>query len=589
MGLVSYIPRPSKISVALYQRKLLPNVYDFIALVIIMSILALIGIGAEGMHQTLIKLQASPIELSISNLPRYALYTTLRMFAAILASLIFTFIVATLAAKNQRAGSIIIPILDILQSVPVLGFLTFTVPLCMGLYPGNEIGVEMAAIFAVFTAQAWNMAFSFYQSLRTVPQNLKDASTGFCLNKWQTFWCLEVPFAIPGLVWNTMMSMSGSWFFIVAAEAISIGNTQISLPGIGSWLGLAIANKDLAAVCWAALTMGIVILIYDQIIFRPIVAWADKFSMGQTASQQQPKSWVYDVIKNTKSLALIMQPLRSLFDAILCFKWPNIFNIKAELIIPQQNNNRLDRIFNIVWFLSLLAITAIAIIVLFNYLYLTISLKELTWVFILGGITSLRVFVLVLLASLIWVPIGVWVGLRPRVVAWVQPVAQFLAAFPANILFPIFVVGIVQYKLNPDIWLSPLMILGTQWYIFFNVIAGVTVFPNDLKEAASIYRVSSWEWWRSVMLPGIFPYYITGALTATGGSWNASIVAEVVSWGTTHIEAHGLGAYIADATTAGDFHKVVLGVAVMSIFVIFFNKIFWGRLYAYAAQHTGID
>ncbi len=575
-----------RISVLLKQPKLFPNSYDFIAFILFMTLLALVAVGVTGMHQPLDQLKASPIVLSISDLPKYSLYTTLRMLVAIFASLIFTFIVATLAAKSKRAEMIIIPTLDILQSVPVLGFLTFTVTFFMGLFPNNQAGVEMAAIFAVFTSQVWNMAFSFYQSLRTVPQDLQEASAEFCLNGWQKFWRLEVPFAIPGLVWNTMMSMSGSWFFVVASEAISVGDTQISLPGIGSWLGLAIANKDLAAVGWATLAMTIVILLYDQIIFRPIVAWSDKFNMGQTASQLKPKSWLYDVIKRANALSMVTKPLGKLFNMMVSIKFPSM---KNHFHPSLSQDIRPNKILDTLWLVFLSALVICSLMFLARYLYAGITAKTLLDVILLGGITLLRVVLLVFLASLIWVPIGVWVGLRPALVAWVQPIAQFLAAFPANILFPIVVVIIVKYKLNPDIWLSPLMILGTQWYIFFNVIAGVSAFPNDLKEAANIYHVRSWTWWRRVMLPGIFPYYVTGALTATGGSWNASIIAEIVSWGSTTLEAHGLGAFIASATTAGDFHKVVLGVGVMSIYVIILNRLFWRRLYSHAVKLTGFD
>jgi NitT/TauT family transport system permease protein len=589
MGLNPYLLPRTKISVALLQPKLFPNTYDFVAFVIIVAIFILIIVGAEGMHQPLIKLETTPIELSLYKLPMYALYTTLRMFIAICASLLFTFIVATTAAKNRRAESLIIPALDILQSVPVLGFLTFVVPICMRIVPGNQIGLEIAAIFAIFTAQTWNMAFSLYQSLCTVPKNLKEVSAEFCLSKWQIFWRLEVPFAIPGLVWNTMMSMSSSWFFVVASEAISIGNTQFSLPGIGSWLALAIQSKDLSAVAWAAITMGIVILIYDQIVFRPIIVWADKFKMGQTSSLQQPKSWVYNIIKNTQFIYIFTKPLCVFACLLLSIRWSYFNSAFGKINILQQKRIWLDKIFNILWFLFIFVLLVGALLLIFNYLRKYISLSTLQDVFILGGITTLRVIILILLASLIWVPIGVWVGLRPKVVAWVRPLAQFLAAFPANLLFPLFVFVIVQYNLNPNIWLSILMILGTQWYIFFNVIAGITVFPYELKEVATIYRAGLWSWWCKVIFPGILPYYITGALAATGGAWNASIIAEVVSWGETRLAAKGLGAFIADATIAGDFPKVVLGVAVMAIFVVVFNKLCWHRLYVYAAKHTRLD
>jgi NitT/TauT family transport system permease protein len=555
-----------------------PNKYDLIALIFIVGFLAMITLGVKNVGQPLASVSI-PAELNISLLPQYALYTTLRMFAAMLASLIFTFIFATLAAKNKKAEIIIIPTLDILQSVPILGFLTFTVTFFMNLFPGKQAGAELAAVFAIFTSQAWNMAFSFYQSLQNVPQNLQEVCRQFGLNAWQKFWRLEVPFATPGLVWNIMLSMSGSWFFVVASEAIAVGNTQILLPGIGSWLSMAIKKMDVTAIVWAIVAMGVVIVLYDQLIFRPIVAWADKFNMGQTSNQQQPKSWIYDIIKRARILKQISKPLQYLGNILLHISWPKVL-LQQGLPANKTSNKVADYL----WMGLVYTLVCLTSIFIINYLYTSISWQTLVEVLNYGIITLLRVVILVLLASLLWVPLGIWVGLRPNLVSWVQPLAQFLAAFPANILFPIFVIFIVKYQLNVDIWISPLMILGTQWYIFFNVIAGVSVFPNDLKEAVSIYHLRSWTWWRKIILPAILPYYVTGAITASGGSWNASIVAEVVSWGNTKLEAHGLGAFIADATTAGNYHQVVLGVSVMAIFVIILNRLFWQKLYMYAEK-----
>src|ERR1700757_1847332 len=277
------------------RHELVPNIYDIVVVILIAGAFVLIAHGAHEMHDSLQGLNVAAITLDARNLPEYALRTTLRMFAAIVASLVFTFVVATLAAKSRKAELVIIPALDILQSVPVLGFLTFTVVFFMGLFPGSQLGAECAAIFAIFTSQAWNMAFSFYQSLRTVPRDLDEVSRHYRLSPWLRFWRLEAPFAAPGLIWNTMMSMSGGWFFVVASEAITVGDTTVKLPGIGSWLAVAIDAKDIRAVLLAVATMAVVILAYDQLIFRPIVAWADKFRFEQTAAQQLPRSWVYDL------------------------------------------------------------------------------------------------------------------------------------------------------------------------------------------------------------------------------------------------------------------------------------------------------
>jgi NitT/TauT family transport system permease protein len=566
----------------LARRRYAPNRADLIALLLIAAGAVLIVHGADQMGRTLPELRAAPIVLDPARLPGYALLTTLRMFAAIIASLLFTFVVATLAAKSKKAEMIIIPALDILQSVPVLGFLTFTLTFFMGLFPGRELGVECASIFLVFTAQAWNMAFSFYQSLRTLPEDLDEVSRQFGLSPWRRFVRLELPFATPALVWNTMMSMSGGWFFVVASEAITVGKTTIMLPGIGSWLAVAIDRQDLGAVGWAVLAMGVVILLYDQLLFRPIVAWADRFRFEQTASQEEPRSWFLDVLRRARLLSRLSRPITAALRAA-----PALPTVKIPM--PRTPGPRLSQALDRIWIGLIVLALAMAALTLWRYVSVTISLGEAEQAFGLGLLTLFRVLVLIALASLIWVPVGVWIGLRPAWAERIQPIAQFLAAFPANVLFPFAVMLIVAGRLNPDVWLSPLMILGTQWYILFNVIAGASALPNDLKEVANIFHVRSWQWWRDVVLPGIFPYYITGALTASGGSWNASIVAEVVSWGHTTLRAAGLGSFIADATARGDYPRVAVGIAVMSFFIILLNRTVWRPLYAFANRRLRLD
>jgi len=568
----------------LARNRIVPNIHDIVALSFMAALLVLLAHGAAAMRGPAELLATQSVTLDPANLPEYALRTTLRMFAAIIASLVFTFIVATLAAKSRRAEKVIIPALDILQSVPVLGFLTFTVTFFMGLFPGNQMGAECASIFAIFTSQAWNMTFSFYQSLRTVPHDLDEVSRGFGLSAWQRFWRLEAPFAAPGLIWNTMMSMSGGWFFVVASEAITVGSTTVELPGIGSWLALAIDGQDFVAVGWAVLAMGILILIYDQLLFRPIVAWADKFRSEQTASQQKPRSWVYDLLRRTRLVKTLGAPL--------AWGWQRLMLVRLghrRLKVQTTEAQKLSRLGDRLWLAFIAVLAAAGAVLTARYVHSELGWSDVAEALGGGFVTLLRVVVLIAIASLVWVPVGVWIGLRPKVAERVQPLAQFLAAFPANVLFPFAVLAIVATGASPNIWLSPLMILGTQWYILFNVIAGASAFPSDLKEVASVFRLRSWSWWRNVMLPGIFPYYVTGALTASGGSWNASIVAELASWGNTKLEAYGLGSYIARATEAGDFPRVVLGIAVMSLFVTLFNRLLWRPLYVFAERRLRLD
>ena len=568
--------------------RVLPNRWDFIAFPLI---ICLIAMAVVGFHETMAPigtLQTQKISLDPSNLPEYALRTTLRMLAAMVASLVFTLVYGTLAAKSRRAGMVLIPILDILQSVPVLGFISFTVTFFLALFPSRVLGAELAAIFAIFTSQAWNMTFSFYQSLRTVPRYLDEVSRGFHLTSWQRFWKLEVPFSMPGLIWNMMMSMSGGWFFVVASEAITVGNHTITLPGIGAYLAQAISDKNLGAIGWVILTMTVVILAYDQLLFRPLIAWADKFRMENTASGDAPQSWLLDLVRRTRLIHQLLVPAGWFFAKAARIPLRLPLSGAMRFTLPKVEK-KASRTVDISWAVLVLIGTAYIVWRVVSFVSTGVTMAEVGHVLVLGLITLLRVVVLIAIASVIWVPIGVWVGLRPRLAEKLQPLAQFLAAFPANLLFPVFVIVIARFHLNPDIWLSPLIVLGTQWYILFNVIAGATSYPNDYREAATNFRIRGWQWWRQAILPGIFPYYVTGAITASGGAWNASIVSEAVQWGTTKIEAHGLGAYIAQTTADGDFPKIILGIAVMSLFVTLFNRLLWRPLYAFAEAKLRLD
>jgi len=552
--------------------------WDVLAFVVVIGLVVFLGETSRGLFAPLTQLQLSPITLDPWHLPEYAARTTFRMFAALALSLLFTLTYATWAAKSERAGKLLVPILDILQSVPILGFISITVVFFMSLAPGRVLGAEFAAIFAIFTSQAWNMAFSFYQSLRTIPIELAEAAESFRLSPWMRFWQLEVPFAMPALIWNMMMSMSGGWFFVVASESISVGHTTVALPGVGSYIALAIEQKNLPAIGWAIATMLIVILLYDQLIFRPLVAWVDRFRVEQEPGARVPDSWALTMMRRSR----LIQAATLFFHSTVMLTSRAIKRRDDEPRRPVSD--RPKRSLDLLW-VSLIVVAVVAglwhiVVVLIK----NTPLREALQVGGLATITMLRVFVLIALASLIWVPIGVWVGMRPRATQIVQPIAQFMAAFPANLLFPIAVFGIVRWKLNPDIYLSPLMILGTQWYILFNVIAGASSIPAEMRYVAANFRIKGWLWWRKIALPAVLPFYVTGAITASGGSWNAAIVAELANWGNTQIEARGLGSYIAEATTAGDFHKIVLGIGTMSLFVVVINRLFWRPLYYYAER-----
>ena len=384
---------------------------------------------------------------------------------------------------------------------------------------------------------------------------------------------------MPGLVWNTMMSVSGGWFFVVASEAVTVGSNTWKLPGIGSYVAEALEKRDLVAVFYAIGTMLLVILAYDQLLFRPLVAWSAKFRFEMTASAVAQDPWVLKLLRRTRALAAGVDALGAVFNVFTGLRLS--FTRPRAVSAPRAPSRLWDAVFG-----ALLAIAvAFAAWKIVTYASGTLAWGDLGEALLLGVYTMIRVIVLMVVATVIWVPIGVWLGLRPTWARRAQPVAQFLAAFPANLFFPLFVVAIVHWNLNADIWLTPLMVLGAQWYILFNVIAGAAAFPGDLLEASSNFRIGGLLWWRRVILPGIFSYYITGAITASGGAWNAAIVSEVASWGQDHISAHGLGAYIAQASADDNgTPKVVLGVAVMSLFVLLFNRVVWRPMYAYAAR-----
>jgi len=418
-----------------------------------------------------------------------------------------------------------------------------------------------------------------------VPKELNEAARSFGLTPWQKFWQLETPFAMPGLIYNMMMSMSGGWFFVVASEAISVGPTTIKLPGVGSWLAAAIEAKDISAVLAAVAAMLAVIVAYDQLLFRPIVAFGARFRVELSAGQTQESSIVSQIFLRSRWMRRAWRgPARLLGEIALLRLAPT-----GRPSLPGRGAGAASRLFDIVWFALLGAGCLWGLRQIWVFTATELQATDVAAAIILTLFTMLRVIVLMTLATLVWTPIGVWIGLRPNIAEKVQPLAQFLAAFPANVLFPIAVVGIVKYSLDPDIWLSLLIIFGTQWYIAFNVIAGAAAFPNDLREVAANFRIGGLDWWTKVILPGVFPYYVTGAITASGGSWNAAIVAEYVRWGDDTIMAHGIGAYIAKATADGDYPRIVLGVCVMSLFVILFNRALWRPLSALAETRLRLD
>ncbi len=557
--------------------------WDLFAFVIILGLLGALAWAAVQMHSPYHL--AEPIKISLSPwaLPAYAARTMLRMLLAFLCSVLVTLIVAPLAAKNKQAEKLLIPMIDILQSVPILGVLTISVIFFIHLFPNRLLGPECAAIFAIFTAQVWNMILSLYQSIKTVPKSFYEVSRIFHLSGWQCFWRIEIPYAMPGLLWNSMISASASWFFLVAAEAIAVDNQHIMLPGIGSYIAQAIQQMDLRAMVYATGTMLLVILLYNQLFFRPLIAWSARFNADSIEDAAPPRSWAYQVMLKSHGFKIIRKMInRYMVEPLLHPKtpvWPRPWRWDLARYEPYR-----------AWMIQgwnalLIALLICSCISIWHFISHAVQLAEMQRVFYLGAITALKVTVSVVLSSLLWVPIGVWIGQRPQLTQLAQGIIQFLAAFPANLVYPIAVTGILHFHLNVELWTIPLMILGTQWYILFNVIAGTTRIPKDLQLAAKNLGLRGFLWWKKLALPGIFPYYVTGSMTAAAGCWNACIVSDVLQWGTHKLVATGLGAYIAEHSQTGDFERVALGIAVMCFYVLMINHFLWGKLYALAAVH----
>jgi len=564
--------------------RLRPSFWDGIALPLVIGAIALIAWASQRMNVPYQPGDVLPISLDPRNLPAYGARTVLRMIVALIASLVFSLAYAAIAAKNKRAEKLLVPILDVLQSVPILGFEAIAIAPFIGLFPGSLLGYECAAIFAIFTSQAWNMTFSLYQSFSTVPHDLREAARMYHLSAWQSFWQLEVPFAMPQLTWNMMMSVSGGWFFVVASEALTVGDTTVTLPGIGSYIKTAIDQSDLSAVGYAILTMLVLILIYDQLLFRPLLAWGQRFKFEEIGQDEVEPPWFLIMMRRARVIRLFTDTAN--YCAVQASR-----AARALPPLPKRSAKapKDTRVVDTLWSVLLVVGALASLYEVGSFVHSEVGWSEVLHVALLGLATLARVIVLIAIASIVWVPIGVWIGLRPNLAHRVQPVIQFLAAFPANLFFPIAVSGIVMYKLNPEIWLSPLMILGTQWYILFNVIGGTLALPTDYQLVAGNFGVSKILWWRRLILPGIFPAYVTGAVTASGGSWNASIVAEVAKWGDTTVSATGIGAYIADMTDKGDFPRIAWGIEVLSLYVLIFTRLLWRRLYQLAEERLRLD
>jgi NitT/TauT family transport system permease protein len=563
---------------------------DALVILAIFVLLWLLVVLSGDMRVRFDELNPPPLSLDLAFIPYYTARTVLRMFIAFAAALLFTFTYGYIAAKSVRARKVMLPLLDILQSVPVLGFLSITVTGFLALFPGSLLGVECASIFAIFTAQAWNMTFGFYHSLITIPAELQEAATVYRMNRWQRFTKVEVPSSAIGLMWNSMMSFGGGWFFVAQSEAISVLNKNIKLPGLGSYMAAAVEAGDTRAAVYAIGAMIFTIVVIDQLVWRPLVAWAEKFKLEQTEGKDNPTSWVLDLLQRSYVLDWLSdhvgRAIGRLSERASTLGSDLTQTITGHTPEPAKWLLRIGLWVAVAAGVAWLVFDAIDIAQQIRTDMTVTQMLDVVW---LGMLTLLRVVAMSIIATLIWTPIGVWIGLRPRVARIAQPLAQIAASFPVNMTFPFIVAFFISTHISINFGSVLLMALGTQWYILFNVIAGAMAIPTDMREAATLFGLPRWQVWKKLIIPAIFPFWVTGALTATGGAWNASIVAEVASWGNDKLVADGLGAYIAQVTEKGDQPAIYFSIIVMAVFVVVINRVFWRRLYDLAEGKFKLD
>jgi NitT/TauT family transport system permease protein len=523
------------------------------------------------------------ISRSLWALPAYAGYSLLRISIAYALSLAFTLVYGYVAAYNPKAERFMIPLLDVLQSIPVLSFLPGVMLAMVALFPGRQLGVEAGAILLIFTGQVWNMAFSFYASLKSIPNEMREAAKIYGFSWWQRFTEMELPFAAIGLVWNSMMSVAGGWFFLMACEMFVLGSRDFRLPGLGSYLQTAASEGDTRSILWGIATMIAVIVLLDQFVWRPVIAWAEKFKVEQVESTQTPRSWVLGVFRHSRGLAQLQKRTLQPFREKLMMYFSRQHEA-AESTQPTPCRIWLTRAVGILLLLGV-GYGMVRVAMLLSGLHKA-ELQE-TGIGLLA--TFVRVNLALLLGALWTIPAGVAIGFNPKLARIAQPLAQIAASVPATALFPVVLLLLIKVGGGLGVGSIALLLLGTQWYILFNVIAGAIAIPTDLKECCSVFRLEGIERWKKLILPGIFPYLVTGLVTASGGAWNASIVAEYFHFKGQIYTTVGLGATISQATDHGNFNLLLAATIMMAATVVTINRLLWRRLYALAETHYRLE
>jgi NitT/TauT family transport system permease protein len=524
------------------------------------------------------------ISRSIWALPAYAGYSLLRITIAYILSLIFTLVYGYVAAYNRRAERFMIPLLDVLQSIPVLSFLPAVMLAMVGLFPGRQLGVELGAILLIFTGQVWNMAFSFYSSLKSIPTEMREAAAVYRFSWWQRFTQMELPFSAIGLVWNSMMSVAGGWFALMVCEMFVLGSRDFRLPGLGSYLQTAASAGDTASMVWGVVTMILVIVLLDQLVWRPVIAWAEKFKFEQVESTNAPQSWVYNILQHSSGLARIRdKSLRPLSERLLLFFARRDRGEKHDRPAPAWR----EWLLRVLFFAAVVGIgyAMVRVVMLLSGL----QKPELHETALGLGATFLRVNLALLLGALWTIPAGVAIGFNPRLARIAQPLAQIAASVPATALLPVILLLLIRIGGGLGLASMFVLLLGTQWYVLFNVIAGAMAIPTDLKECCAVFKLRGFERWKKLILPGIFPYLVTGLVTASGGAWNASIVAEYFHFKGQIYTTTGLGALISQATDSGNYTLLLLSTIMMAATVVTVNRLVWRRLYGLAETRFRLE
>ncbi|MGC8549736.1 MAG: ABC transporter permease [Acidobacteriaceae bacterium] len=521
-------------------------------------------------------------------LPGYALDSTARIFIAYILSLFFAIIYGYIAAYNRRLEALMIATLDILQSIPVLSFLPGVMLAMMSLFPSKQIGVEMGAILLIFTGEVWNMAFSFYSSLKTIPPELMEACSINRFSRWQRLMQLELPYSAIGLIWNSMVSVASGWFFLMVCEMFPLGSTNFRLPGLGSYLQTAASKGDISAILWGLGTMMLIIIVTDQLLWRPLIAWSDKFKFENVESAQRITSPILHLIRNSNMLQYFANRA---FLPVSEYFYTRLAHSGHRLLPAAEAARKPRRRIPVTFYITIAVSVIVAGILAFHALLLLKGVTTHEVLYLLAGaaMTFLRVNAALLIASLWTIPVGVAIGFHPKLANIAQPLAQIAASFPATALFPLIVIGLMNLGMGLGAGSIALMLLGTQWYILFNVIAGAMAIPSDLREVSGLFRFTSIQRWTTLILPGIFPYLITGLITASGGAWNASIVAEYFKIHNTTLQTLGLGAQISAASDRGDFSTLLLATIIMALMVVTINRLVWRRLYKLSETKYRLD